>query len=647
MDRLKKIWIGIAVLLAAAGAFLFYKNHIASNPGSRLVTYMELLDEGRYDEMYDMLDKASQKSISKKDFIRRNRNIYEGISMKNLEVEVTTKKREENVGYQVHMDTSAGEISYQTETKFVKEKGSYRMCWDDSVIFPDLTAEDKVRVEVLHAQRGTITDKNGNLLAGEGKIDSVGIVPGKMDNNTISRMAAILDMDKKEIQKDLDQTWVTDESFVPVCKMDRYPKELLSVAGVMVSKTTERIYPMGEAAAHLIGYVQDGEGKAGLEKLYDGTLKGRDGRRITIQDKNGRVKKKLAVKAEEDGENIQTTIDSSLQKALYDQFKDDKSAHAAMNPKTGEILALVSTPSYDGEALSWGMSQEQWNELSKDPDHPMQNRWKGTWCPGSSIKPIIGAIGVTEGKFTADEDFGDSGTRWQKDKSWGGYFVTTLHNYKKHNLSNALIYSDNIYFAKAALKIGKEVLTQKLNDIGFGEKVPFEFGLTESSYGGSGGFETEVQLADSGYGQGKMMVNPIHMLSIYSAFSNDGNMLRPRLVKAKNSGKKVWKSKVFSQKAVKEIKSAMKLVVEDPNGTAHAVKIAKLDIAGKTGTAEIKESKEDTKGTELGWFVTFTGKNGGDDTVEMVSMTEDVKGRGGSGYVVDKTKKVLEAYMQN
>ena len=245
MDRLKKIWIGIAVLLAAAGAFLFYKNHIASNPGSRLVTYMELLDEGRYDEMYDMLDKASQKSISKKDFIRRNRNIYEGISMKNLEVEVTTKKREENVGYQVHMDTSAGEISYQTETKFVKEKGSYRMCWDDSVIFPDLTAEDKVRVEVLHAQRGTITDKNGNLLAGEGKIDSVGIVPGKMDNNTISRMAAILDMDKKEIQKDLDQTWVTDESFVPVCKMDRYPKELLSVAGVMVSKTTERIYPMG------------------------------------------------------------------------------------------------------------------------------------------------------------------------------------------------------------------------------------------------------------------------------------------------------------------------------------------------------------------------------------------------------------------
>lgn len=647
MGKFKKMWIGIAVLLAAAGALLFYKNHIASNPGSRLIVYMELLDEGKYEEMYDMLDEDSQKSISKKDFIQRNRNIYEGISMKNLEVEVTTKKREENVGYKIHMDTSAGEISYQTKTTFVKEDGVYRMCWDDSVIFPDLTAEDKVRVEVLHAQRGTITDKDGKLLAGQGQIDCVGIVPGKMDSSTVSRVSAILDMDEEEIQKDLKQTWVTDESFVPIRKMDGYPKELLSVAGVMVSKTTERIYPLGEAAAHLIGYVQGGEGKSGLEKLYDRTLKGRDGKRITIQDKNGNIKKNLAVQAEEDGENIQTTIDSNLQKIVYEQFKDDKSAHGAMNPKTGEILALVSTPSYDSEALSWGMSQEEWNELSEDPDHPMQNRWKGTWCPGSSIKPIIGAIGLTEEKFTAGQDFGDSGTRWQKDKSWGGYYVTTLHDYKNHNLSNALIYSDNIYFAKAAIKIGKEVLEQKLKDIGFGEKVPFEFGLTESSYGGSTGFDTEVQLADSGYGQGKMMMNPVHMLSIYSAFSNEGNMLQPRLVKAKNSKKKVWKSKVFSQKAVKEIKNAMKLVVEDTNGTGHAVQISKLDIAGKTGTAEIKESKEDTSGTELGWFVTVTEKDQKDDTVEMVSMVEDVKGRGGSGYVVGKTKKILEAYMQN
>lgn len=647
MTRVKKLLAVIAVILAAAGAFLFYQNNVSSNPGGRLIRYMELLNEGEYGEMYDMLDQNSQKSISREDFVQRNKNIYEGISMKDLEVEVTTKKREENVGYKVTMDTGAGRISFSTQTKFVKENGSYQMSWDDSVIFPDLTSEDKVRVETLYGQRGKITDKDGNILAGQGEIDSIGIVPGKMDDSTVQKTAGILGIDEKDIRDKLDQNWVQDESFVPIQKRRGYPQSLLSVPGVMVTKTTERVYPLGEAAAHLIGYVQDGEGKTGLEKLYDSTLRGKNGEMITIRDSDGNVKKKLAVRAEEDGENIQTTLDPELQEALYRQFKDDKSAHAAMNPKTGEILALVSTPSYDNEVFAWGLSQEEWNALSEDPDHPMQNRWKASWCPGSSMKPIIGAIGLTEKKFTADEDFGDTGTSWQKDKSWGKYYVTTLHDYKNHNLPNAMIYSDNIYFAKAALKIGKNTMEEQLKQLGFGEKMPFEFGLTESSYGGEDGLGTEIQLADSGYGQGRMLMNPVHMLSVYSAFSNHGNMLQPRLIKAKDSDTKVWKSKVFSQEAVKEIKHSMELVVEDSSGTGHAVKISHLNISGKTGTAEIKDSKDDTSGTELGWFVTFTGKNGEDETVEMISMVEDVKNRGGSGYVVRKTRNVLEIYMQN
>ena len=116
MTRVKKLLAVIAVILAAAGAFLFYQNNVSSNPGGRLIRYMELLNEGEYGEMYDMLDQNSQKSISREDFVQRNKNIYEGISMKDLEVEVTTKKREENVGYKVTMDTSAGRISFSTQT---------------------------------------------------------------------------------------------------------------------------------------------------------------------------------------------------------------------------------------------------------------------------------------------------------------------------------------------------------------------------------------------------------------------------------------------------------------------------------------------------------------------------------------------------
>ena len=643
MQKLKKVLLAVAIAIAAAGAFLFYKNNIASSPGGALLKYMDYLESGDYNKMYDMLDEQSQQSITRKDFIARNKNIYEGISMKNLQVSLMTKKREPIVAYRISMDSCAGTISFSERVGFQKENHRWKLEWDDSVIFPNLTSMDRIRIKVLKADRGEITDCKGRTLAGQGIIYSIGIVPGKMEKDTVKKTAKLLEMSEKEIKNQLNQKWVKKGSFVPIYKTDEYPEEILDIAGVMVSKEKDRVYPMGEAAAHLVGYAQSGEGKSGLEKLYDKKLKGTDGKMIYIQDSKGSMKDKVAIKAEEDGQNIQTTIDGTLQKKIYNQYKKDKSAHVAMNPKTGEILALVSTPSYDNQAISLGMKHDQWQAIVKNKDYPMQNRFKGIWTPGSSMKPIVGAIGMTQKKFNASDDFGNSGTRWRKDGSWGSYHVTTLHNYANHNLRNALIYSDNIYFAKAAIKIGKDTFEQQLKAIGFKEKIPFPFGLTPSSYG-SDGITSEIQLADSGYGQGQMLVNPVHMAAIYSAFSNDGDMLLPQLIKTDNLKKKVWKSSVFSKGVAKTIYQDMIQVVESPHGTGRGAQTAGLKIAGKTGTAEIKASQGDTKGTEIGWFVTITKK--GNKSLELVSMAEDVKNKGGSGYVVQKTQKILQGYMQ-
>lgn len=641
----KKIAMGIALVIAGAGAVLFYKNNIAMNPGETLLKYMSYAEDGEYDKMYDLLDEDSKNSISKKDFIKRNKNIYKGIGMKTLDAEVTSKKRETTVIYHVKMQTSAGTISYNNKTEFVKENRRYRMEWDDSVIFPQLGTNDKVRVVTLHARRGTIKDANGKALAVQGKIYSVGFVPGKMDKNSVKLAAKKLGMSKEEITKKLDQKWVTKDSFVPLIKLKEYSEDLLDVKGIIVSTETGRIYPLGEAASHLVGYMQNGEGKAGLEKLYDDQLNGMDGLEIYIADANGQKKQSLAVKAQIDGKDLNTTIDSKLQKSLYEQYKKDKSAHVAMNPTTGEVKALVSTPSYDAQAFILGMTQKKWDQINNDQRHPMQNRFKGTFAPGSSIKPIIAAIGLSQNKFSASEDFGNSGKRWKKSKSWGGYYVTTLHNYSGHNVTNALIYSDNIYFAKAALKIGKDTLKDQFDNLLFGKELKFTFGLTKSSYG-SDGFTSEIQLADSGYGQGKMMVNPVHMATIYTSFSNKGNMIKPYLIKQKNHKKEVLKENVFSEDAVKTVNEAMKQVISNPNGTGHAAQIDGVSLRGKTGTAEIKMSQTDTKGTELGWFVTIMPKTGNKDSLQLISMTEDVKKRGGSGYVVNKTKKILEQYLQ-
>ena len=373
-----------------------------------------------------------------------------------------------------------------------------------------------------------------------------------------------------------------------------------------------------------------------VEKLYNKQLSGTDGLEIYIVDANGQKKQLLAVKAQIDGQSLNTTIDSKLQKSIYEQYKKDKSAHVAMNPTTGEVKALVSTPSYDAQAFILGMTPEKWNKINNDPRHPMQNRFKGIFAPGSSLKPIIAAIGLSQNKFSASDDFGNSGKRWQKDKSWGGYYVTTLHDYNGHNLQNAMIYSDNIYFAKAALKIGKDTLKDQLDNLGFGESLKFTFGLNASSYG-SEGFTSDIQLADSGYGQGKMMVNPVHMAAIYTAFSNNGNMLKPYLVKENGSKKQVLKETIFTKQAVNTVNEAMRQVIRDPSGTGHAANIEGVDLRGKTGTAE-NEGKY-----AHAWFVGYS--NVEDPDLVVCVLVENVGA--GSKYAVPIAKRVFDSYYNN
>lgn len=185
-------------------------------------------------------------------------------------------------------------------------------------------------------------------------------------------------------------------------------EKLLEIPGVKISDITVREYPLGEAAAHLVGYVQnvtaedleehDGEGytsnsvigKSGMEGLFEKELKGQNGCSITIVDSNGNKKKIIVNTIVENGKDIKLTIDSNLQKELYEQFKDDKSCSVAMNQYTGEVLALVSTPSYDNNDFIMGMSNEKWTALNEDERKPMYNRFRQVWCPGSTFKPTYG-----------------------------------------------------------------------------------------------------------------------------------------------------------------------------------------------------------------------------------------------------------------
>ena len=250
------------------------------------------------------------------------------------------------------------------------------------------------------------------------------------------------------------------------------------------------------------------------------------------------------------------------------------------------------------------------------------------------------------------EDFGNEGLSWQKDATWGDYYITTLHAYEPVTMENALIYSDNIYFAKAALGIGADVLERELNIMGFGEQIPFEIVMPPSQYSNTEHIESEIQLADSGYGQGQILVNPLHMAGLYTAFCNGGNALKPRLVyedeadmdAGSNTGAEIWLPQIFSVETAAQVLEGMKKVVNNPEGTGFAARREDVVLAGKTGTAEIKASVEDTDGTEIGWFAVFTAEKDTENPLLIVSMVENVKEIGGSGYVVNKDKNALETY---
>ena len=688
------LWIAIAVIgmaaitVAVCVAGMFKKEDVWKTPEELLVEYMNHIPAQEYEQMYAMLHIEASGNVSQEDFIKRNSAIYEGIEIQNMAVEIIAYDEEQlTVTYQTSFDTVAGEISFENEAFFLEGEDGYKLVWDNSLIFPNLASTDKVRVSTTQANRGEILDRNGRVLAGKGTASSVGIVPGKLENReeAIAKIAELLETTSEVIEKKLSAQWVKDDSFVPIKTIPRVeeiellkvePNEdvlkekerhesLLAIPGVMISDVEVREYPLGEAAAHLVGYVQSvtaedleehaGEGytansvigRSGMEGLFEKELKGQNGCRIYIVNSEGKEKEELACILVQHGQDIKLTIDASLQIALYEQFQEDKSCSVAMNPYTGEVLALVSTPSYDNNDFIMGLSSEQWTALNDDEDKPMYNRFRQVWCPGSTFKPVTAAVGLESGAIDPNEDYGNVGLSWQKDASWGSYYVTTLHAYEPVILENALIYSDNIYFAKAALKIGYEEMESSLTQLGFNAELPFEIKMAKSQYSNSESIETEIQLADSGYGQGQVLVNPLHLACIYSAFCNEGNIIKPYLVYQNEVSAEYWISGAFSSETASRVLEGTKKVVNDSHGTGYAAHRDDIVLAGKTGTAEIKASKDDTSGTELGWFAVFTAEKTVERPILIISMVEDVKGRGGSGNVVKKDSLVLEEWFSS
>ena len=645
-------------------------------PDELLRQYFAYIEKGQFDAMFDMLTSLNQAYISKEDFIERNRNIYEGIGAHNITVTVTDMyvnnplTAQKIVRFNVSMDTIAGEITYDGYAFFdVTAENEYRLLWSSRMIFPWLEDDYRVRIGMTPARRGSIYDRNGEMLAGPGPASNVGFVPGRMrteeayKDSDIAKIAGLLEMTPEGIIRRLNASYVRDDTFVLLRTIPWDAQglidELLTVQGIMISSTTVRYYPLGPSAAHLVGYIQNinaeelealGDegyhmnsviGRAGLESIFENHLRARDGREIFIVDSQGNRVITLARKAPVNGQDLRLTIDANIQRQLFYVFETDSSASVAKNPITGEVLALVSTPAYDPNDFVRGMTASVWAGLVEDENLPLFNRFRATFSPGSTMKAITAAIGVESGVIQPNLDIGRSGLSWQLDESWGGYFITTVQAYgnRPANLNNAMAISDNIYFAMATLAMGEEIFTNGLRALGFGERIPFEYGLFSSSVSRTGIIESDILLADSGYGQGEILMNPVHLAAIYAAFVNDGSMIEPWLIYDRPNPSQLWIPNAFTPATARVVLESLIYTIE--HGTGQPARVPGTTLAGKTGTAEIKLAQGDRTGREIGWFVLFTADENTANPLLVVSMVEDVQGRGGSGYVVPRVASLF------
>ena len=657
----KKKWIiGISACVLLMVSVFFVFNQGKSN--EQVVTeYFELLKKKDYKQMYQMLNPKIVYTPTQKYFVEKYKEFYEEIDAKNIQIKILDEQ-DNVIEYLIYIDTLAGRITYRNKVGVKNEQIQF----NKELIMDGYTDGCKIKITTYNPEkRGRILDRNGKVLAEDGKGYSVGLVKGKLNGeNDYVQIAQYLETDVETLQKKMSASWINDDSFVPIktvseaTKNDLINKNILGINGVKISTVSIRTYPYDKVASHIVGYVQNVNaedlkkhknegynsisviGRSGIEAAYEEKLRGITSGKIDLVDKNDKVIKELCHKeVKMSPQDITLTIDIDLQQSLYNEYQNDKSASVALNPKTGEVLALVSTPSYSNNDFVLGLSTDKWNALNNDVNQPLMSRYKQTYTPGSSMKPITAAIGLETKAIDPDKDLGAK-DKWQKDSSWGNYYVTTLHAPSPNNLKNAITYSDNVYFARSALNIGKENLFKYYKNLKIGKKVPFELALNKSQYINKNQKVSDQLIADSGYGQGQILINPLQLASIYSAFVNNGSIYQPHIVQGQT---KIWIKNVFSKETTKIIKEDLINAIADENGTGHAIYHDNVILAGKTGTAEIKQSQSDTTGTELGWFTVMTTDE--KQPILMTTVVEDVKNRGGSGYVVEHTKAPLDLYL--
>lgn len=656
---MKKLIIAIVVVIIVVASSIFFY----ASKNSQINDTLDAIEDKNVKQVFKDSTYQSKNDNGEVEMTDRPIKIYDSLGVKAINIKdrdiKKVSKNKKQVTAKYELQTNYGKINRDVKLNFIKEDKDWKLDWNQSVIIPGMQKNQSINIEPLKSERGKILDRNNVELATTGTAHEVGIVPNNVSTSDYKAIAEKLDLSESYIKQQAEQDWVKDDTFVPlktVQNMNQDTKRFVEKYHLTTQETESRQYPLEEATTHLLGYVgpinseelkqkafkgykKDAiVGKKGIEKLYDKDLQNKDGYRVTIID-NNKVIDTLIKKKKKDGKDIKLTIDSRVQKSIYNNMKDDYGSGTAIHPQTGELLALVSTPSYDVYPFMNGMSDEDYKKLTEDDKEPLLNKFQITTSPGSTQKILTAMIGLNNKTLDDKTSYKINGKGWQKDKSWGEYNVTRYEVVNGDiDLKQAIESSDNIFFARVALELGSKKFEEGMKRLGVGEDIPSDYPFYNAQISNKN-LDNEILLADSGYGQGEILINPVQILSIYSALENKGNVNAPHVLK--DTKNKVWKKNIISQENIKLLTDGMQQVVNKTH--REDIYRSYANLVGKSGTAELKMKQGET-GQQIGWFISYNKDN---PNMMMAINVKDVQDKGMASYNAKISGKVYDDLYDN
>jgi penicillin-binding protein 2 len=506
-----------------------------------------------------------------------------------------------------------------------------------------LAEANRISVVPVVPNRGLILDRNGQVLAANYSAYTLEVTPSKVGDleraiEELDKLIEVTPRDRRRFRKLQDEsknleslpirTRLTEE------EVARFAVNRYRFPGFEIKARLFRSYPQGELASHAIGYIgrindadvkrieaaglttnykgTDHIGKLGIEGAYERELHGVTGSERVEIDAGGRAIRALSRSEPLSGNNLVVTLDLELQKVAEAAFQDYRGALVALDPKTGEVLALVSRPGFDPNLFVDGIDPQNWDALNSSPARPLNNRaLRGQYPPGSTIKPFMALAALEYRKRTPEFTIADPGyytlpgvTHRYRDWKKEGHGMVNLHR--------SLVISCDTYYYQLAVDLGVDAIHDYLVRFGMGARTGIDIegelqGLAPSQQWKWNRFRQKWYTGDTvsiGIGQGYMLATPVQLAAMTATLANGGTPVHPRLLKAVQNARTlevepveptVGETIAINPGHLELVRSAM-VGVTSPGGTAaKAGADAGYTIAGKTGTAQVVGMKQGEK----------------------------------------------------